>query len=114
MIKHWAKVLPMVMALSAACSRDEPTTDSWAGTWNGPEGTFLRIKGSKGVYQVTIKDLDASRTFEASTAGDGIAFQRDGVREIIQATGGEQTGMKWLAGKRDCLTVKSGEGYCRD
>ena len=26
----------------------------------------------------------------------------------------EITGMKWLAGKTDCLTVRLGEGYCRD
>ena len=30
------------------------------------------------------------------------------------ATDGDATGMKWLAGKARCLTVRVGEGYCRD
>ena len=82
--------------------------------WNGPEGTSLDIRGSNGSYQVTIRDLDAARTFEARAAGDGITFQRDGISERISATDGGGTGMKWLADKRNCLTVKPGEGYCRD
>jgi len=36
------------------------------------------------------------------------------VTESIRATDGEQTGMKWLREKANCLTVRSGEGYCRD
>ena len=34
--------------------------------------------------------------------------------ETITATDGEATGMKWLLDKQNCLTVRSGEGYCRD
>jgi hypothetical protein len=108
------KFLPLLIVLSASCSKGPPPTDAWAGTWNGPEGTTLDIKGSNGIYQITIRDLDAARPFEGSASGDGIAFQRDGVREVITATGGKETGMKWLADKRNCLTVKPGEGYCRD
>jgi hypothetical protein len=111
---RWVKFLPVTIVLSAACAKVAPATDAWAGTWRGPEGTSLDIRGSRGTYQVTITDLDAARTFEGSAAGDGIAFQRDGVKEIIMATGGTETGMKWLADKRNCLTVKPGEGYCRD
>jgi hypothetical protein len=32
----------------------------------------------------------------------------------LHRTDGARTGMKWLADKRDCLTVAFGEGYCRD
>src|SRR6185369_1863352 len=102
-----------------ACSKDDakgrvPLADSWLGKWNGPEGTYLDIRGGKGVYQLTIRNLDAARTFDASATDDGITFQRDGVKEVIKATNGEATGMKWLADKQHCLTVKPGEGYCKD
>ena len=31
-----------------------------------------------------------------------------------EPTDGDATGLKYLAGKKDCLTVEPGEGYCRD
>jgi hypothetical protein len=91
-----------------------PTADEWVGRWIGPEGTYLDIAGANGVYEVTVKDLDRARTFSGSAVGDHIEFQRDGIKEYPRATDGNDTGMKWLAGKTDCLTVKPGEGYCRD
>lgn len=116
---EWAMhFLGATIVLAAACSgcsaRDSATTDAWAGRWNGPEGTFMEITGSNGRYRITIRDLDAARTFDASASGNGVAFERDGVKEFILATGGRETGMKWLLEKQDCLTVKYGEGYCRD
>jgi hypothetical protein len=39
--------------------------------------------------------------------------QELGRREARSVTNGDATGLKYLAGKTDCLTVKSGEGYCR-
>jgi hypothetical protein len=89
-------------------------TDGWIGRWTGVEGTYLEIAGGSGVYEITIKDLDAARTFKGSAVGDHIEFQRDGVQESLRATNGDGTGMKWLAGKTNCLTIKPGEGYCRD
>lgn len=91
-----------------------PATDQWIGQWNGPEGTFVRITGGRGHYDVTIQNLDGPRTFVGTTVGDTIEFERDGKREALRASHGEQTGMKWLAGKKDCLMVRAGEGYCRD
>ena len=88
-------------------------TDRWAGQWTGPEGTFLRIAGSGGRYELTIQNLDGPRKFAGTAAGDAIVFERDGVRESLHASDGNATGMKWLAGKSDCLTVRAGEGYCR-
>ena len=81
--------------------------------WNGPEGTYLQITGDKGVYEITIKDLDQVRTFRGSTLNDHVEFQRDGVKESLRSGSGDDTGMKWLAGKEDCLVIKLGEGFCR-
>lgn len=93
---------------------DAPLTDAWLGQWNGPEGTFLQLVGGSGDYVVTIRNLDGPRTFLGKAAGETIEFERDGVRETLRFTNGDATGMKWLAGKASCLTVRSGEGYCRD
>lgn len=89
-------------------------TDLWLGQWNGPEGTFLRIAGGKGEYEVTIQDLDGPRTFNGRAVGEAIQFERNGVKESLHATTGNETGMKWLSDKSTCLTVRLGEGYCRN
>lgn len=89
-------------------------TDAWIGQWNGPEGTFLQLTGGGGKYEVTIRNLDGPRTFPGVAAGDRIEFERDGVKENLRATNGAETGMKWLSEKTNCLTVRAGEGYCRD
>ena len=91
-----------------------PSTDAWLGRWYGPEGTYLDVAGTNGAYQITVKDLDGARTFDGSAAGSGIEFRRDGTNEVLKATNGDATGMKWLADKHTCLVVRSGEGYCRD
>lgn len=105
--------LPQNAAPAPASSTVDPT-DRWAGKWLGPEGTFLEVEGSGGKYRITVRNLDGARTFEGIQSGDGISFERDGVRESIRAGSGAETGMKWLADKKDCLVVKPGEGYCRD
>ena len=92
----------------------EQVTDPWLGTWNGPEGTWLRIDGAHGRYNLTIQNLDGPRSFQGSAVDAGIEFERDGMKEIIHATDGVGTGMKWLSDKSDCLTVHPGEGYCRE
>lgn len=88
--------------------------DKWLGKWIGPEGTFLQIVGSGGKYQITIQNLDGPRTFQGQAVGDQVEFERAGARESIRATNGAETGMKWLIEKTNCLTVRAGEGYCRD
>lgn len=95
-------------------SSSDPATDQWLGQWNGPEGTFLRLEGGQGRYEITIQDLDGPRTYKGSAVGAQIQFDRNGVRESIRATNGAETGMKWLSDKSNCLTVRRGEGYCRD
>ena len=89
-------------------------TDNWLGKWNGPEGTFLQMDGKNGQYTLTIQNLDGARSFKAYASNHLVIFERDGVKESIRATNGIETGMKWLSEKTDCLTVRMGEGYCRD
>ncbi len=89
-------------------------TDNWVGKWNGPEGTFLKISGGNGKYEITINNLDGPTSYLGINLGREIQFEREGVKELIQATNGAETGMKWLGDKSDCLTIHTGEGYCRD
>lgn len=106
---------PATSAPAAATTPSPPpATDKWLGKWTGPEGTFLQLAGGGGKYEVTVRNLDGPRTFPGSAEGDRVVFERDGVKESLRATNGAETGMKWLDGKSDCLTVRAGEGYCRD
>lgn len=93
----------------------EHTYTGWAGKWTGPEGTYLSItpQGER-KYRVEIANLDGPRVFRGQDREHGIQFTRDGSTYVIHASNGDDTGMKWLAGKTDCLKVQPGEGYCRD
>jgi hypothetical protein len=88
--------------------------ESWLGRWTGPEGTFLQVTRSGDRYEVTIRDLDGPKTYPGNAAGDHLEFVRNGHLESIRATNGQETGMKWLLEKQNCLTIRSGEGFCRD
>ena len=101
-------------AVNSSDTSTSPATDTWLGQWNGPEGTFLRLEGGKGRYDITIQDLDGPRTYQGTAAGAQIQFDRNGEKQSIRATDGKETGMKWLRDKSNCLTIKPGEGYCRD
>ena len=101
-------------AASAAQAGASAPADRWLGQWTGPEGTFLRLGGGQGRYEITIQDLDGPRPFTGHAVGDHIEFERQGRTETLRATDGQGTGMKWLSGKRDCLAVRPGEGWCRD
>ena len=101
-------------AVNSSDPSTDAATDEWLGQWNGPEGTFLRLEGGKGTYEITIQDLDGPRTYQGIAVGAQIQFERNGEKETIRATDGTETGMKWLSDKSDCLTIRRGEGYCRD
>lgn len=100
-------------AASANPAATDARFDAWLGQWEGVEGTSLRLAGGEGSYVVTIRNLDGPRSFQGSAVGDGIAFERDGSKEVIRATNGVDTGMKWLAEKTNCLAVRPGEGWDR-
>jgi hypothetical protein len=88
----------------------------YAGRWVGVEGMYLDITpaGAPGRYRLAMQwDLDNKGTFEGAAKGDTIVFERNGVGETLRPTDGDATGLKYLAGKTTCLTVRPGEGYCR-
>jgi hypothetical protein len=89
-------------------------TDQWLGKWIGPEGTFLVLAKNGAKYAVEIHSLDGPGTYEGTSAGDRIEFQRGGKTESIHAGSGQETGMKWLLDKKNCLIIRTGEGFCRD
>lgn len=106
---------------AAETARQAPSRDGWVGKWIGVEGLVLTIEkdpgGAVGRYRLTNTwglDEDMRGTFDGVATQQGIAFNRpDGVRELV-ASDGDATGLKYLAGKKDCLKVAAGEGYCRD
>jgi len=87
----------------------------WAGRWIGVEGTYLNVTPT-GANTASLEmqyDLDNKGTYPATVTSEGLRFTRDGEEMLLRPSDGDATGLKWLAGKKDCLTVKSGEGYCR-
>ncbi|MBW6532832.1 hypothetical protein KZ820_18975 [Sphingomonas sp. RRHST34] len=100
---------------SAAASADRA---HYLGRWRGVEGLNLVVSpraGADTAVSLAMQwSLDDKGTYDGEVTADGIAFQREGARELLRPTDGAATGLKYLDGKRDCLTVKSGEGYCRD
>jgi hypothetical protein len=86
------------------------------GRWIGVEGMVLTVSegAGPGLYTLDMQyDLDHKGRFAGRAQGDGIAFDRDGKALLLRPTDGAATGLKYLAGKTDCLTVAAGEGYCR-
>jgi len=97
-----------------ACKKDMLDTTQWVGKWAGPEGTYLEIKHVGNGYSLAIANLDGEKIFNGVAVRNGIEFERDGKTELIKSGTGDESGMKWLAGKKDCLVITFGEGYCRD
>lgn len=90
-------------------------TEKWAGRWIGVEGTYLVVTPTgSGTASLEMQyDLDNKGTYPATVTPEGLRFTRGGEQMLLHPSDGDATGLKWLAGKKDCLTVKSGEGYCR-
>lgn len=88
--------------------------DTWMGRWMGPEGTYLDLSKRDAGYVVTVRSLDGLQTYQGSATDGRIEFVRNGRTESIRAGNGQQTGMKWLLEKNQCLIIKTGEGFCRD
>lgn len=108
-----AQPAPTPTATNAATARADDVPESWLGRWSGPEGTWMEIARASPGYIITISNLDGPRSHDAVAVPGGLRFERDGVTHTLRATDGAGTGMKWLDGKRDCLTVTMGEGFCR-
>jgi hypothetical protein len=102
------------MASEQAASTAAIDPAAFTGKWMGPEGTALTITPQGADYKVTVQNLDGPRDFTGTAADGGIQFIRDGQTFVIRPGSGEETGMKWLADKPNCLIVAPGEGFCRD
>lgn len=89
--------------------------DAWAGRWVGPEGLVMEITAQAGGrYRVMNQyTLEEGGVFAGRVEGGAIVIGRGGKTVRIRKGTGDETGMKWLAGKADCLVVGPGEGYCR-
>ncbi len=111
---------PAPASVQATLVPATPPTDQWVGKWVGVEGLNLTIAKDdsigRGHYILTMQyglDADDSGTFKGEAVDDGIAFTRPDGPQLLRAGDGEATGLKWLADKKDCLIVDTGEGYCR-
>ena len=111
---------PAPAAVQATLVPETPPTDKWVGKWVGVEGLHLTIAKDdsigRGHYLLTMQyglDADDAGTFKGEAAEDGIAFTRPDGPQLLRAGDGAATGLKWLADKKDCLIVATGEGYCR-
>lgn len=89
---------------------------SWAGKWTGVEGMYVTITtAAPEKYKLEMQsDLDTKGSYEGWDSEHGIKFKRGGQDLSLHRGNGDDTGLKYLAGKKDCLIVKEGEGYCRD
>ncbi|KQM90993.1 hypothetical protein ASE70_15870 [Sphingomonas sp. Leaf22] len=87
----------------------------YLGRWVGVEGTNLVVSdpAQDDVKLEMQYDLDNKGNFVGTVTPEGIRFERGGETLLLRPGNGDATGLKWLAGKNDCLTVKPGEGYCR-
>jgi hypothetical protein len=105
--------------VTGASSATAPTDrDAWVGRWIGVEGLNLTVsKGAtQGHYSLKMQygtDAEMSGTFDGVGTAEGISFARPDGDQVLGASTGDETGLKYLAGKTDCLKVKVGEGYCR-
>ncbi len=101
---------------TANASARDLLTDAWIGKWIGVEGTVLDIQpsGEAGHYLLSVTLLDGTKSYDGTAEGDMIRFTRDGRPESVRAATGNDTGLKWLAGKQNCLMIQQGEGFCRD
>lgn len=90
-------------------------TDAWVGKWVGVEGLFLEIAkaAAPGQYAVRVGLLDGVNDYTGVADGATIRIDRGPEGATIRAATGAETGLKYLAEKKDCLMIVSGEGFCR-
>ena len=93
-----------------------PSHSEWAGKWTGPEGLYVQITPTDaGAYNLEMQsDLDTKGIYPGQDAEGGIKFARGDKGFLLHSATGDETGLTDLAGKNNCLMVKSGEGYCKD
>lgn len=107
---------PSTGSTDLAIDEEGAATDAWVGKWTGPEGLVLAIAktAQAGRYDVKVTLPDGTGSYTGTADGEVIRFTRGGAQEVIRRATGDQTGLKWLAGKQNCLMIKQSEGFCRD
>jgi hypothetical protein len=100
---------------SADAKKAPPPTDAWIGKWIGVEGNFLDIQAGSapGVYAITEQTLDGPKTYVGTGKDMTIEIVDSGKTFAIHAGTGDETGLKYLAGKNDCLIIEPSRGFCR-
>lgn len=103
---------------SAAGPTGARSEADYLGRWVGVEGLILIVARKPGgglsvTNQWSLDEGDRG-TFDGSVSAEGLRFVRGGQAVVAVPSDGDATGLKWLAGKQDCLTVRPSEGYCRD
>jgi hypothetical protein len=113
--------VPVETVPSETPAAEDPATAphrfaSWAGKWTGVEGMYVTIAAAQpGKYKLEMQsDLDTKGTYDGIDSEHGIKFKRGAEELSLRRGNGDETGLKYLAGKKECLIVKDGEGYCRD
>ena len=79
------------------------------------DGEFMVLVGPSGCGKSTLlrmlaglEEINAGTiSIDGRPVNDHIQFKRNGRVESIRATGGPDTGMKWLADKSRCLTIRT-------
>ncbi len=99
--------------------RRPKTERDYIGKWIGVEGLLLHVaRGTNGklvVYNIWSTDEHGDQgSFDAEVVPQGLRWTRQGTTVVGRPSNGAATGLKWLDGRKDCLTVAQGEGYCRD
>jgi hypothetical protein len=131
-MKHAAALIALSLGVSA-CGSPEPTPGPVenealaAESRAGLAGDVVELPGGEGLNLVVAQgdapgryrlemqySLNDRGVFDGVATDEGIAFSRPDGAQVLKAGDGDATGLKWLAGKRDCLVVKPAEGYCRD
>ena len=88
--------------------------DNWAGEWLGVEGNSLHLakQADRTTFMLIFSGNNPSSQY-GTLKGRSIEFSRAGRAEKIRFGSGAETGLKWLADKKECLIIAEGEGYCR-
>lgn len=95
-------------------SGKKPPIQEWLGRWEGVEETSMELsQRPDGDLLVKINTLDGEMSVRGVVKGEVVEFYHLGQRKTIRFGNGEDTGMKWLADKTECLILAEGEGYCR-
>jgi hypothetical protein len=111
-----AENIPQAENMTPAGAETPHRFADWKGKWVGVEGMFVTITPTDpGQYSVEMQsDLDTKGNYVGNDSAYGIKFERGGEMLSLTRASGDDIGLKWLAGKTDCLKVKDGEGYCRN